>query len=153
MSRIFRRGELRSALLHVLSDTGTANGYTIMRRLADHVGAGWRPSPGAIYPALLALEDAGHIIGRDEDGSRLYSLTDSGRLACDDRSGLLDDIARRASRRESRTTLGNVLDAFADEAADRSTPLDPTREQDIRAILATAERHIISVIDQGATND
>lgn len=52
MSRIFRRGQLRTALLQVLVDGGAANGYTIMQRLQDHVGAGWGASPGAIHPAV-----------------------------------------------------------------------------------------------------
>ncbi len=150
MSRIFRRGELRAALLHVLDELDTANGYAIMHRLADHVGAGWRASPGAIYPALLALEDAGQIRGRDADGSRLYSLTNAGRRACGDGADLLDDIARRASSREPRTTLGIVLDAFAASSAHRAAALDPDQEAQVAAILATADRQITSTLSQGA---
>lgn len=149
MSRIFRRGELRSALLQVLFDDGAANGYTIMQRLEDHVGAGWRASPGAIYPALLALEDAGQVTSHDEHGSRVYTLTAAGRGAVD--GDLLDGVARRASDQEPATTLGAVLDAFAAEVPKRSAPLDPGRERAVQAILQTTENRILSIIDQGAT--
>lgn len=148
MSRIFRRGELRAALIQVLSDGGSANGYTIMQRLEDHVGAGWRASPGAIYPALLALEDAGQVTSRDEHGSRVYTLTAAGRGAVD--GDLLDDIARRASDQEPVTTLGGMLDAFAAENPKRSAPLDPGCERAVQRILRTSENHILSIIDQGA---
>lgn len=149
MSRVFRRGELRAALIQVLSDGGVANGYTIMQRLEDHVGAGWRASPGAIYPALLALEDAGQISGRDEDGSRIYTLTDAGRDAVD--GDLLDVIARRASGQAPATTLGSVIDAFAAEVPKRSASLGPGSERAIREVLGTTETRILSIIDQGAT--
>lgn len=149
MSRIFRRGELRSALLEVLLDDGAENGYSIMQRLQDHVGAGWRASPGAIYPALLALEDAGQITSHDEDGSRVYTLTAAGRGAVN--GDLLDDIARRAADQEEPTTLGGVLDTFAAGVAKRSEPLDPDSEQSVRAVLHTAEKRICSILDQGAS--
>ncbi len=148
MSRIFRRGELRAALIQVLSDDGAANGYTIMQRLEDHVGAGWRASPGAIYPALLALEDAGQVSSRDERGSHVYTLTAAGRGAVD--GDLFDDIARRASDQERATTLGALLDAFAAEVPKRSAPLDPGREQAVQTILRNTKDNILSIIDQGA---
>lgn len=44
--------EARTALLHVLAGGGPANGYAIMQRLADHIGAGWRATPGAIWAAV-----------------------------------------------------------------------------------------------------
>ncbi len=149
MSRIFRRGELRAALIQVLSDDGAANGYTIMQRLEDHVGAGWRASPGAVYPALLALEDAGQVTGLDGDGSRVYTLTAAGRGAVD--GNLLDDIARRAVDQEPATTLGALVDAFAAGVPKRSAPLDAGREQAVQTILQTTEDRILFIINQGAT--
>lgn len=149
MSRIFRRGELRSALLQVLSDHDAANGYAIMQHLEDRVGAGWRASPGAIYPALLALEDAGLVTSSDHDGSRTYTLTAAGRRAVD--GDLLDHIARRASDQEPATTLGAVLDTFATDVPKRAVRLSPGHERAVQAILRTTENRILSIIDQGAT--
>ena len=64
MSRIFHRGELKEAVLLVLDSLGEAHGYAIMAELKDRVGSGWKPSPGAIYPALLALVGTGHVRAR-----------------------------------------------------------------------------------------
>jgi DNA-binding PadR family transcriptional regulator len=153
MTRVFRRGELKTALLHVLAATEPANGYTIMQRLTDQMGADWRASPGAIYPALLALEDAGHIAGIDDGGSRVYTLTNSGRRICDDRPGLLDDVARRVFDREPRVTLGDLLDAFVHHSAHRSRALDPTLQREVRAVLAEAGHRIASLLDQGETHE
>ncbi len=153
MTQVFRRGELKAALLHVLCDGEPINGYVIMQRLTDVVGTGWRASPGAIYPALLALEDAGFITGHDGDGSRLYTLTGSGRRARNDRPDLLAEVSRRAAQRDRPTTLGAVLDAFAGQATDRSHRLDPLDQQEIRAILTATGHRITTVLNQGANHD
>src|SRR5918999_6284264 len=79
----FRRGELKEAIVLVLDSLGEAHGYAIMAELKDRVGGGWKPSPGAIYPALLALVETGHVQTADRDGSRMYSLTPAGRRAAD----------------------------------------------------------------------
>jgi DNA-binding PadR family transcriptional regulator len=50
-----------------------------MSEIEERSGGAWRPSPGAVYPALSQLADEG-LIAPDESGSkRLFSLTDAGR--------------------------------------------------------------------------
>ncbi len=53
------------------------NGYQMIRAIADRTGGVWRPSPGAIYPALAQLEDEGLIEQADGDG-KVYALTEAG---------------------------------------------------------------------------
>ena len=49
----------------MIASLGEGHGYAIMQELQRRVGSQWRPSPGAIYPALVALEEAG-LITSDE---------------------------------------------------------------------------------------
>jgi DNA-binding PadR family transcriptional regulator len=124
---LFGRGELKLALLHVVAEVGPTNGYTIMHRLADRIGGSWRPSPGAIYPALLALEDAGLLTGRDEDGTRRYEITGAGRRQVDSQPHVLDDVAGRARHApEPPVTVGATLDRLAASAPRRAVPIPPT---------------------------
>ncbi|HET8742068.1 MAG TPA: PadR family transcriptional regulator, partial [Gaiella sp.] len=81
MSRIFRRGELKEAIVVVLATLGEAHGYAIMGALKERVGGTWKPSPGAIYPALVALVESGYVESFDEEGTRTYALTQAGREA------------------------------------------------------------------------
>src|SRR6185295_16975416 len=116
MSRIFRRGELKEAVLLVLDSLGEAHGYAIMAELKDRVGGGWKPSPGAIYPALLALVDTGNVRTRHRDDTRLYSLTKAGQRAAE---GLRSNtrwasLTARAEESEDRVSVGSLLDAFAE---------------------------------------
>lgn len=149
MTRVFARGELRQAILEVLAATGPTNGYTIMQRLSEAVGAGWRASPGAIYPALLALEDGGHVVGRDEDGSRLFALTDRGRSATAAAPGVLDLLPGRAAAVADDRTLGDLLDEFAGGHPRRASRVDPEREHHVLSVLAAAGREIATTIDRG----
>ncbi len=55
------------------------HGYDMIAELDTRTQGRWRPSPGAVYPALARLEHKGLISGLDaEDDKRLYSLTDEG---------------------------------------------------------------------------
>src|SRR6266851_2298971 len=72
------RGDVRAAILALLRE-GPRNGYQIMSEIEERSGGAWRPSPGAVYPALSQLADEGLIAGDESGGRRTYSLTDAGR--------------------------------------------------------------------------
>src|SRR5262252_8463272 len=72
------RGDVRAAILALLRE-GPRNGYQIMSDIEERSAGAWRPSPGAVYPALSALADEGLIIAEESGGRRTFSLTDAGR--------------------------------------------------------------------------
>jgi DNA-binding PadR family transcriptional regulator len=72
------RGDVRAAILALLRD-GPRNGYQIMSDIEERSNGAWRPSPGAVYPALSALADEGLITDEKSDGKRAFRLTDAGR--------------------------------------------------------------------------
>ncbi len=72
------RGDVRAAILALLRE-GPRNGYQIMSEIEERSGGAWRPSPGAVYPALSQLADEGLIVGEESGGRRTFSLTDAGR--------------------------------------------------------------------------
>lgn len=72
------RGDVRAAILALLRE-GPRNGYQLMSEIEERSGGAWRPSPGAVYPALQQLADEGLIVGEESGGSRTFRLTDAGR--------------------------------------------------------------------------
>jgi DNA-binding PadR family transcriptional regulator len=72
------RGDVRAAILALLQE-GPRNGYQIMSEIEERSGGAWRPSPGAVYPALSQLADEGLIAGDESEGKRTYRLTEAGR--------------------------------------------------------------------------
>lgn len=75
-----RRGDVRAAILAVLADR-PMHGYQIMQELRQLSGGAWAPSAGSVYPTLQQLEDEGLVRGVDQDGRRVFTLTDEGEAA------------------------------------------------------------------------
>lgn len=151
MGRIFRRGELKEAIVAVLATLGEAHGYAIMGELKERVGGGWKPSPGAIYPALLGLVESGHVESFERDGTRTYVLTETGREAA--RSAKSESrwssLTARAEGGESRVAVGSVLDGFASSSPLRRRLVEPRRQQAIEGILARASAEIEEALRKG----
>jgi DNA-binding PadR family transcriptional regulator len=72
------RGDVRAAILALLREA-PRNGYQIMSDIEERSGGAWRPSPGAVYPALSQLADEGLIVGQESGSRRVFSLTEAGR--------------------------------------------------------------------------
>ncbi len=72
------RGAIRTAILVALRDE-PGNGYEVMRRLEESSGGLWRPSPGSVYPHLQMLEDEGLVHSDEVEGSRTFTLSETGR--------------------------------------------------------------------------
>ena len=151
MSRIFRRGELKEAIVVVLSSLGEAHGYAIMAELKERVGGGWKPSPGAIYPALLALVESGYVRTADRDGTRVYSLTDAGERAAEAQrsSSRWASLSERAATSEERTSVGSILDRFAAGSDLRRRLAGPDQRERIDGILASANEEIERTLQEG----
>jgi DNA-binding PadR family transcriptional regulator len=151
MPRVFNRGELKSALLSVIASLGEAHGYAIMQELQRRVGSQWRPSPGAIYPALVALEEAGAVTSEERDGLRVYRLTEDGRaeLGTPDTGPAWRDISRRAGARRPRVTLGRLLDRFQ-LGLPRRAGLTPEQAESIDAALTRTRSDIVAILEEGA---
>lgn len=151
MARVFNRGELKLALLSVIGSLGEAHGYAIMQGLQQRVGSHWRPSPGAIYPALVALEEAGAVTSEERDGLRIYRLTREGAaaLGTGDTAPAWREISRRAGARLPRVTLGRLLDRF-ELGLPRRVGLTPEQAETIDAALTRARNDITATLEQGA---
>jgi DNA-binding PadR family transcriptional regulator len=151
MARVFNRGELKAALLSVIASLGEGHGYAIMQELQRRVGQQWRPSPGAIYPALVTLEEAGAITATERDGLRVYRLTEDGAraLAVDDAAPHWRDISRRADAHRPRISLGTLLDRF-ELGLPRRAGLTSEQADDIDATLTRTRADIKAILEQGA---
>ena len=72
-----KRGDVRAAILSLLAEM-PLNGYQIMQELEQRSRGAWRPSPGAVYPALQQLEDEGLVQAEASSGGRTFALTERG---------------------------------------------------------------------------
>jgi DNA-binding PadR family transcriptional regulator len=145
-----RRGDVRAAVLLALADE-PAHGYQIMQRLEERSGGAWRPSPGSVYPTLQLLEDQGLIRGEEEEGRRVFSLTEAGAAEAaaikerlgDAPWGAEGEQDPRFALRQAVGALGGAVKqvAVSGSADDAQKALEILREarRRIYALLAEAE--------------
>jgi DNA-binding PadR family transcriptional regulator len=142
-----RRGEIRTAVLAVLTD-GPAHGYEIIQTLEERSGGMWRPSPGSVYPTLQMLEDESFVRATEHDGKKVFELTDTGREEAAER-------VRRAGgppwQREGRGGEAQVelRDATAEmQVAARQVAMFGSAEQVSRAheIVRQARRELYQLL-------
>ena len=93
--RFFRPGEVRLALLSLLSE-GPKHGYELMRQLEERSGGVYRASAGTIYPTLQQLNDEGLVTSSAENGKRVYQLTGDGERELEEQAAAVRRIWRRA---------------------------------------------------------
>ena len=74
------RGDVRTAALLLLLER-PMHGYEMIQEIRERSGEAWSPSPGAIYPTIQLLNDEGLITTQDQDGKKVSSLTEAGRVA------------------------------------------------------------------------
>ena len=140
-----RRGDVRAAALALLTER-PMHGYEMIQELEERTDGVWRPSPGAIYPALQLLEDQGLVTADAEAGKRLFSLTDRGReeaAKLGDRKPW-DDVT--AGIDPSQFKLRDALGPIA--VAARQVAIDGTPAQQTAAaeVLAEARRKLYSIL-------
>jgi DNA-binding PadR family transcriptional regulator len=84
-----RRGDVRAALLALLAEE-PRNGYQLIQEIEERSRGEWRPSPGAVYPALQQLADEGLIDADEHDGRKTFRLSEAGRAYVDQHAEEVD---------------------------------------------------------------
>ena len=143
-----RRGNVRSAVLHLLAER-PMHGYEVIQELEERSGGMWRPSPGSVYPTLQMLEDEGMVAGQDEDGKRVYAITDAGREQLESRRGggtppweMGDEPEAFEGLRRSVFQVG----AAAMQLAEAGSPEQVGKATEI---LGEARRKLYSILAEG----
>ena len=71
------RGDMRAAILALLTEK-PMHGYQVIQELTERTKGVWEPSPGSVYPTLQQLADEGLVTSDDNEGRKVFSLTDEG---------------------------------------------------------------------------
>jgi DNA-binding PadR family transcriptional regulator len=143
-----RRGDVRSALLIALRD-GPAHGYELIQALEAKTDGRWRPSPGSVYPALQMLADEGLVTAADVEGKRVFTITDAGRQAAEERVTTQgypwdtvdrgrDDSGLRYAMRDLHLAAKQVGLTASVETVERATEIITQARKDLYRLLAEA---------------
>lgn len=89
--RMFNKGDFKYLILELLKEK-PKHGYEIIRELEEKFHGWYSPSPGSVYPTLQWLEDMGYATSTQQDGKKVYTITDEGRRFLESREKAGQDV-------------------------------------------------------------
>jgi DNA-binding PadR family transcriptional regulator len=146
-----RRGLIREAVLTLLAEQ-PMHGYQLITELGERTGGRWRPSAGSIYPTLQQLEDEGLVSAQEQEGRRVFSLTDAGRAAV----AALDPTSRPWARRgdDARDDIRSLARELGIAAIQVMRVGSPAANDAARTVLTEARRDLYRILaDDAPTTD
>jgi DNA-binding PadR family transcriptional regulator len=90
-SRFFEKGALKYVILDLLKDK-PSHGYEIIRALEERFHGFYSPSAGSIYPTLQLMEDQGYVKSVEQDGKKVYTITEEGKKFLAEREETVEKI-------------------------------------------------------------
>jgi len=144
--RIFDSGALRLVVLGLIGEE-PRHGYDIIKGLNQRFQGAYSPSPGAIYPMLRILAEAGLIASSSWGPKRRFEITEEGRAYLAEHAEELDKI--NAQIAEASTPIGDksLGEAIRDFRATlfsrmRKGGLSAEQAEKIRDVLVKARDEI-----------
>ena len=152
---MFGKGDLKYVILDLLQDR-PAHGYELIRALEERFRGFYSPSPGSVYPTLQLLEDLGYVSATQQDGKRVYSITEEGRKFLEENRRTVDGIWGRAGEgwdpelaaemREMWREIGGLGRLFGTEM--RAGRVDRDKLRRVREVIARAAREIEDILEE-----
>lgn len=146
-----KRGDIGPLLLSLLAQK-PMHGYEIIRHLEEKSHGMWRPSPGSVYPTLQLLEEQGLIKGREDDGKKVYELTEAGRAQPDKQATKAPwewdkaKVKRLGELRASVWEIASLLRVVAHSGSEEKT-------KEARDIIEAARRKLQALTDETSTKE
>jgi DNA-binding PadR family transcriptional regulator len=106
----YGRGNVKFAILALLKEQ-PRHGYDIIREMETRSGGVYSPSPGVIYPTLQALEDQDYVKSAEQDGKKVYSITEAGLAYLEGHSERHGHSRHGEGRREAHSGAGQAAGA------------------------------------------
>ena len=149
----FQKGDLKYVILDLLKDK-PRHGYDIIRELEELSYGFYKPSPGVIYPTLQMLEEMGYASSSEQEGKRVYSITEEGLKFLENQSNIANGVRRQMKHKWSFKNIGRMVTVMKDFHAlenllgDSFRRLDADKAEQIRQILSQAYQAIESVLEE-----
>ncbi len=149
----FQKGDLKYILLGLIKDK-PRHGYDIIRELEEQSYGSYKPSPGVIYPTLQMLEEMGYTKSAEQEGKKIYSITEEGLAFLAKKKDVANGVRSQIKRRWSFKTIGRMAMVMKEYHSIEQLlgqgfrSLDADKTERIREILSQAYRDIESVLEE-----
>jgi DNA-binding PadR family transcriptional regulator len=152
-SGAFHKGDLKYVILDLIKDK-PRHGYEIIRELEELSYGFYKPSPGAVYPTLQMLEEMGYAQATEQEGKKVYAVTEQGLEFLEKQNDLAAGVRSRMKHRWSFKNIGRMAMVMKEYHAlehllgQGFRSLDAERSQRIREVLVQAYNDIDSIIHE-----
>jgi DNA-binding PadR family transcriptional regulator len=142
-----RRGDVRAAILALLKEE-PRNGYGIIQEIERCSEGLWKPSAGAVYPALQQLEDEGLIEQVDNGGRQEYRLTESGSQYVQEHGEELNAPWENGSNGPAEGTIGllGLVRQVGMAAVQVAQAGSPAQVTEARTVLTETRRKLYGIL-------
>ena len=113
-ARMFDSGALRLVTLGFIAEE-PRHGYDIIKGLKARFQGAYSPSPGAIYPMLRLLEEAGLVSSQSYGPRRLFTITEAGKAYIEEQRAELERIKAQveaAAAPIGESAIGEAIQAL-----------------------------------------
>jgi DNA-binding PadR family transcriptional regulator len=152
-SRLFEKGDLKYVILDLLKDK-PSHGYEIIKALENRFHGFYTPSAGSVYPTLQLLEDMGYVKSAEQDGKKVFTITEEGRKFLHEQEPTMDKIKDHMrdwwgfdGREELHDTFES-LRHLGRSMGKEARRLGPEKMTKIKAVLDKAVTEIQAIIKE-----
>jgi DNA-binding PadR family transcriptional regulator len=149
----FQKGDLKYVILELIKDV-PRHGYDIIRELEEQSYGTYKPSPGVIYPTLQMLEEMGYASSTEQEGKRVYSITEEGQEFLAKQKSHANGVKSQMKRKWSFKNIGKMVTVMREYHALENLlsrgirSLDAEKMQRIRDVLVQAYDDIRSILEE-----
>jgi DNA-binding PadR family transcriptional regulator len=148
----FQKGDLKYVILDLLKEK-PCYGYEIIRALEERSFGFYTPSAGAVYPTLQMLEEMGYASAVEQDGKKVYTITDEGRQFLVERKDSADEVRSQMKHRwnpESIGDMGQVRQKWArmGKLMGHFHHADPEKMKRVRDVVSRAYSEIEAIMEE-----
>jgi DNA-binding PadR family transcriptional regulator len=156
--RRFGRGDLKYVILDLLQEQ-PRHGYDIIRAIEERFQGFYSPSAGSVYPTLQLLEDQGYVTSTEQDGKRVYTITDEGRRFLAERAEAIEGIRNRMPggwgqplNPEVRQVMQELwqIGQFLFRQGAHGELSNPEKVRQLREVVSRARVEIEAIFGQGS---
>lgn len=141
------KGDFKGLVLHLL-EARPMHGYEIIKAIEDRYQGFYKPSPGAIYPALRTLLRNGHVSVSGEERRKTYRITRRGRAYLRSRAKEIEARFRafEATVGPDRAALFREMRSTAKLLAANLRDVTPRQAAALRKLFAEMRKGILRIL-------
>lgn len=149
----FQKGDLKYILLDLIQDR-PRHGYDIIRQLEERPYGLYKPSPGVIYPTLQMLEEIGYTRSVEQEGKRVYSITEEGLAFLAVKKDIANNVRSQIKHHWSFKKIGSMAAVMMEYHALEHLlgrgfhGLDAGRAERVRRVLINAYQEIEAILEE-----